>query len=102
MQESKRQVLKKRAAEVASKTDDDEINWDDVADLAETSGATAKDIPDEVQDKLLNEYEKELIEAKVKKVETNLKKELNIKEKQTTPDKGEFLNFGLWFWYAWL
>lgn len=81
LQENRRQVLKKRAAEVASQNE--EINWDDVADLAEDP------IPTDVQDKLLNEYEKELIESKVSKVQKNLKKELNIKDKQITPDKDE-------------
>ena len=93
LQENKRQILKKRAAEVSS-ANDEEINWDDVADLAGTSNSDSKnpgkDIPDDVQDKLLSEYEKELIEAKVKKVDQNLKTQLKIKEKQTSPDKGEF------------
>ena len=85
-------MLKKRAAEVSS-ANDEEINWDDVADLAGNSNSgtnAAKDIPDDVQDKLLSEYEKELIEAKVKKVDQNLKTQLKIKDKQTTPDKGDF------------
>ena len=77
MQENRRQVLKKRAAEVSASKNDEEINWDDVADLAEPS-----DIPTEMQDKLLNEYEKEL------KGQKSLKKELNIKESKITPDKG--------------
>ena len=93
LQENKRQILKKRAAEVSS-ANDEEINWDDVADLAGNSNSDSKnpgkDIPDDVQDKLLSEYEKELIEAKVKKVDQNLKTQLKIKEKQTSPDKGEF------------
>jgi len=91
LQESKRQMLKKRAAEVSS-ANDEEINWDDVADLAGNSNSgtnAAKDIPDDVQDKLLSEYEKELIEAKVKKVDQNLKTQLKIKDKQTSPDKEE-------------
>jgi len=91
LQESKRQMLKKRAAEVSS-ANDEEINWDDVADLAGNSNPgtnAAKDIPDDVQDKLLSEYEKELIEAKVKKVDQNLKTQLKIKDKQTSPDKEE-------------
>ena len=85
-------MLKKRAAEVSS-ANDEEINWDDVADLAGNSNSgtnAAKDIPDDVQDKLLSEYEKELIEAKVKKVDQNLKTQLKIKDKQTSQDKGEF------------
>ena len=77
MQENRRQVLKKRAAEVSASKNDEEINWDDVADLAEPS-----EIPTEMQDKLLNEYEKEL------KGQKSLKKELNIKENKITPDKG--------------
>ena len=77
LQENRRQVLKKRAAEVSASKNDEEINWDDVADLAEPS-----DIPTEMQDKLLNEYEKEL------KGQKSLKKELNIKENKITPDKG--------------
>jgi len=92
LQENKRQILKKRAAEVSS-ANDEEINWDDVADLAGNSNSDSKnpgkDIPDDVQDKLLSEYEKELIEAKVKKVDQNLKTQLKIKEKQTSPDKEE-------------
>merc|ERR1712025_359249 len=91
LQESKRQMLKKRAAEVSS-ANDEEINWDDVADLAgNTNPGTnpAKDIPDDVQDRLLSEYEKELIEAKVKKVDQNLKTQLKIKDKQTSQDKEE-------------
>merc|ERR1712223_1471874 len=55
LQENKRQMLKKRIAA----DEDEEINWDDVADLAEKStsdkNATAKDIPTDVQDKLLKE-----------------------------------------------
>ena len=85
-------MLKKRAAEVSS-ANDEEINWDDVADLAGDSNPgtnAAKDIPDDVQDKLLSEYEKELIEAKVKKVDQNLKTQLKIKDKQTSPEKGDF------------
>merc|ERR1712203_1274936 len=74
LQENKRQILKKRAAEVSS-ANDEEINWDDVADLAGNSNSDSKnpgkDIPDDVQDKLLSEYERELIEAKVKKVDQN-------------------------------
>jgi len=91
LQESKRQVLKKRAAEVSS-ANDEEINWDDVADLAgnSNSGTNAvKDIPDDVQDKLISEYEKELIDAKVKKVDQNLKTQMKIKDKQTSQDKEE-------------
>jgi len=78
LQENRRQVLKKRAAEVSASKNDEEINWDDVADLAEPS-----EIPTEMQDKLLNEYEKEL------KGQKSLKKELNIKENKITPDKEE-------------
>ena len=100
LQENKRQILKKRAAEVSS-ANDEEINWDDVADLAGNSNSDSKnpgkDIPDDVQDKLLSEYEKELIEAKVKKVDQNLKTQLKIKEKQTSPDKGEFRDIRLKF-----
>ena len=80
MQENRRQVLKKRAAEVSASKNDEEINWDDVADLAEPS-----EIPTEMQDKLLNEYEKEL------KGQKSLKKELNIKENKITPDKGTYI-----------
>ena len=58
LQENKRQQLKARAE---ASTNDDEINWDDVADIAENSN-----IPENVQDKLLNDYEKELKEAKSK------------------------------------
>ena len=84
-------MLKKRIAA----DEDEEINWDDVADLAEKStsdkNATAKDIPTDVQDKLLSEYERELIEAKSKKIDQNLKTQLKLKDKQTSPDRGEFL-----------
>ena len=55
MQENKRNELKKRA-EVNTK---DELNWDDVADIASN-----ETIPENVQDKLLNDYEKELKLAK--------------------------------------
>lgn len=71
LQENKRQVLKKRAEQVK----DEEINWEEFDE-------DSSKIPDEVQDKLLKDYEKEL------KAESSLKKELNIKEKQNTPDKG--------------
>jgi len=87
LQENRRQILKKRAAEVASKNENEENNWDDVADLADNP--TSNTIPAEVQEKLLSEYEKELIESKVNKVQKDLKKELNLKDKQTTPDKEE-------------
>jgi len=50
-QEMKRQVLKKRA-EKTKEEDTEEINWDDDDD--------AVNIPEEVQDKLLTEYEQEL------------------------------------------
>ena len=87
-------MLKKRIA--ADVSVDEEINWDDVADLAEKStsdknATTAKDIPTDVQDKLLSEYERELIEAKSKKLDQNLKTQLKLKDKQTSPDRGEFL-----------
>lgn len=72
LQENKRQVLKKRAEQVK----DEEINWEEFDE-------DSSKIPDEVQDKLLKDYEKEL------KAESSLKKELNIKEKQNTPDKEE-------------
>ena len=62
LQENRRQVLKKRAAEVASKNENEENNWDDVADLADNP--TSNTIPAEVQEKLLSEYEKELIGEK--------------------------------------
>jgi len=87
LQENRRQILKKRAAEVASKNENEENHWDDVADLADSP--TSNTIPAEVQEKLLSEYEKELIESKVNKVQKDLKKELNLKDKQTTPDKEE-------------
>ena len=62
LQENRRQILKKRAAEVASKNENEENNWDDVADLADNP--TSNTIPAEVQEKLLSEYEKELIGEK--------------------------------------
>ena len=47
------------------------INWDDVEDLAGDSKGKSKgeedDIPTEVQDKLLSDYERELITEKMKK-----------------------------------
>ena len=62
LQENRRQILKKRAAEVASKNENEENHWDDVADLADNP--TSNTIPAEVQEKLLSEYEKELIGEK--------------------------------------
>jgi len=54
-QEAKRQVLKKRAEQ--TKVDSDtEINWDDDEDDVENE----QDIPDDVQEKLLSDYEAEL------------------------------------------
>jgi protein tyrosine/serine phosphatase len=41
LQENKRQKLKKRAAKVSS-ANDEEINWDDVADLAGNSNSDLK------------------------------------------------------------
>ena len=63
LQENRRQILKKRAAEVASKNENEENNWDDVADLADNP-TTSNTIPADVQEKLLSEYEKELIGEK--------------------------------------
>ncbi len=61
-----------------------------MADL--TGGGEAKEIPENVQDRLLKDYERELIAAKVSKAGDDLKKELSIKEKKTTsPDKGKYL-----------
>lgn len=54
-QEVKRQVLKKRA-EQAKEEDDQDINWDDDDDIQ----PDLVEIPDEVQEKLLKDYEKEL------------------------------------------
>ena len=48
LQENRRKILKKRAAEVASKNENEENNWDDVADLADNP--TSNTIPAEVQD----------------------------------------------------
>jgi|ERR1712013_359 len=53
-QEVKRQVLKKRAEQTKAESDN-EINWDEDDDLE-----TVDEIPDAVQEKLLNEYEAEL------------------------------------------
>jgi len=54
-QEAKRQVLKKRAEQ--TKVDSDtEINWDDDEDDLDKE----QDIPDDVQEKLLSDYEAEL------------------------------------------
>ena len=44
---------------------DSGINWDDVEDL--TSGGSSGDIPADLQNKLLSDYERELITQKVKK-----------------------------------
>lgn len=55
VQEMKRQVLKKRA-EQTKEDDDQDINWDDDDDLQ----PDLVEIPDDVQEKLLKEYEKEL------------------------------------------
>jgi len=54
-QEVKRQVLKKRA-EQTKEDSDQELNWDDDEDMVE--------IPEDVQDKLLKDYEKELKSSK--------------------------------------
>lgn len=54
-QEVKRQVLKKRAEQTKADSDND-INWDEDEDDLET----VEEIPDAVQEKLLNEYEAEL------------------------------------------
>ena len=50
---------------------DSAMNWDDVADLAGGDGSKKEDddIPAEVQDKLLSDYERELIAEKLKKGE---------------------------------
>ena len=63
------------------------INWDDVEDLAGDSKGKNKgeedDIPTEVQDKLLSDYERELITEKMKKG--------GKKNKKVGRDMGQFL-----------
>jgi len=54
-QEMKRQVLKKRAEQTKEEEDQD-INWDDDDDLQ----PDLVEIPDDLQEKLLKDYEKEL------------------------------------------
>ena len=69
-QEQKRQALRRRAEQVRVDSDS-AMNWDDVADLAGGDGSKKEDddIPAEVQDKLLSDYERELIAEKLKKGE---------------------------------
>ena len=52
---------------------DSAMNWDDVADLA---GNEDKDIPAEVQDKLLSDYERELSKGKSKNTANALSDEI--------------------------
>ena len=60
-------MLKKRAEQTRLDSDS-EINWADVGDIGEGSEkAIEDDIPKEVQDKLLNDYERELIKQKLDK-----------------------------------
>ena len=78
LQEAKRQALKKRVEQTRLDSDSD-INWDDIGDIAEAGAgggdkkkttkvnAASDDIPPEVQEKLLNDYERELITEKLKK-----------------------------------
>jgi len=61
-QEAKRQVLKKRA-EQTKVDEDNEINWDDDED---DDLEKVQDIPDEVQEQLLSDYEAELKTKKPK------------------------------------
>ncbi len=72
---------------------DSGINWDDVEDLAGGGGGSAApaDIPDDVQDKLLSDYERELITEKVKKGEngSKKKKEEETLEQEMTKTKKE-------------
>ncbi len=75
LQEAKRQALRKRA-DMASRIDSDPgMNWDDVGDLAGNGKEGGEEeIPAEVQDKLLSDYERELITEKMKKGEKQGKK----------------------------
>jgi len=66
-QEVKRQVLKKRAEQTKADSDS-EINWDEEEDL---------DIPDEVQEKLLTDYEAEL---KTGKTPSHAKKDSDVSD----------------------
>ena len=86
LQEAKRQALKKRV-EQARLDSDSEINWEDVADLTSAGTGSANpdvEIPPEVQDKLLSDYERELITEKLKKGE---QKSLNEEIKSLNLDK---------------
>ena len=59
---------------VARSDSDAGINWDDVEDLAGgPNSPRGEDIPAEVQDKLLSDYERELITEKVKKGEKKVR-----------------------------
>merc|ERR1711953_620909 len=80
LQENKRQQLKARA-EASVNANDEEINWDDVADIAPNA------IPENVQEKLLKDYEKELSQAKISS------KKVSDKE-ETSSDDWEKLSTG--------
>ncbi len=86
LQEAKRQALRQRLDRTGPDTDTD-INWDDdVADLADNN------IPAELQEKLLSDYERELIMKKMKKqggVTSSIGEEiaqLQVTEEKATPD----------------
>merc|ERR1711953_724833 len=80
LQENKRQQLKARA-EASVNANDEEINWDDVAEIAPNA------IPENVQEKLLKDYEKELSQAKISS------KKVSDKE-ETSSDDWEKLSTG--------
>ena len=82
LQENKRQQLKARA-EASVNANDEEINWDDVADIASNAA-----IPENVQEKLLKDYEKELrSSAKNKKVSDKEETSSDDWEKLSTGEK---------------
>jgi len=77
LQESKRQALRKRitAKEEEESEDGAGINWDDLDSGNEDQ---REDIPESVQDKLLSDYERELIAQKLKKGgQGNLEEEMS-------------------------
>eukprot|EP00094_Tigriopus_californicus_P004567 TCALIF_04399-PA protein Name:"Similar to BSDC1 BSD domain-containing protein 1 (Bos taurus)" AED:0.12 eAED:0.12 QI:742/0.75/0.6/1/1/1/5/0/398 len=82
LQEAKRQALKKRA-EQTQRESESGINWDDVDDLVQT------EISDEVQDKLLADYEKEITSKKPSK-QDSLSEEMakaTIRSDRSSPEE---------------
>ena len=62
LQEAKRQALKKRAEQRVEA--DSDMTWGDVDDLVSEVNSAEVKIPDDVQDKLLSDYEAELKASK--------------------------------------